>query len=76
MSVTVLPPPRLGNLGAALCEALAYLHSPASIDHEIAYLLQRRAQGDHSTETTVQLADWRAVREAQRRLVGELSEAS
>jgi len=69
-------PPYLGNLGAALCEALAYLHSPASIDHEIAHLLQAQARGDRSAETAAQLADWRAVRAAQARLVGTPTEAS
>ena len=71
MSVTVLPPPRLGNLGEALTEALAWLHSPATISHEIAFLTQQQALGDTSEATRAQLADWRAIREAQRRLLAE-----
>jgi len=71
MSVTVLPPPKLGNLGAALVESLAYLNSPARIDAEIAHHERAVAAGDSSEATRAQLADWRAVREAQRRLLAE-----
>jgi len=71
MVTTIVPPPRLGNLGEALTEALAYITSPARIDREIAHLTQLQALGDTSAGTAVQLSDWRAVREAQRRLLGE-----
>ena len=62
MSVTIVPPPRLGNLGEALTEALAWLHSPATINHEIAFLTQQIALGDRSHESAVQLADWQGRR--------------
>lgn len=71
MSVTVVAPPRFGNLGAALIEAYAWLHSPAQIDFEIAYLTQQIALGDTSEETRVQLADWRTIRDRQREMLQE-----
>ena len=69
--MTIVPPPRLGNLGEALTEALAWLHSSATISHEIAFLTQQQALGDRSHETAAQLNDWRTVKAAQRRLLGE-----
>ena len=60
----------LGKVSGQLAESLAYLNSPAAIDGEIRRLERARAEGDTSEATRVQLADWRAVREAQRRLVG------
>jgi hypothetical protein len=76
MSVTVLPPPKLGSLGEALIEAYAWLHSPATIAHEIAHLVQLQAQGDRSEAIAVQLAEWRAIRDCQRRLLGEERESA
>ncbi len=51
----------LGRVGGEIAASLAYLNSPARIDAEIA----------HHERAVAALADWRAVREAQRRLLAE-----
>ena len=61
----------LGRVGGELAESLAYLTSPARIDAEIAHHERAIAAGDTSAATAAQLADWKAVREAQRKLVGK-----
>ena len=61
----------LGRVGGAVAESLAYLNSPAAIDGEIRRLERARADGDSTEATGALLVDWRAVRAAQRRLVGE-----
>jgi hypothetical protein len=61
----------LGRVHGDLADSLAYLTSPARIDAEIAYYERAIAAGDRSPETAALLADWRAVREAQRRLLGQ-----
>ncbi len=62
--------PDLGRVGGEMAEALAWLNSPAMIAGEIARLEAALQAGDRSAATGVQLADWRAVRRAQARLVG------
>jgi hypothetical protein len=57
-------------VGGAVAESLAYLNSPAAIDGEIRRLERPQAAGDTSEATRVLLAAWRAVRAAQRRLLG------
>ena len=64
----------LGRVGGAVAESLAYLNSPAAIDGEIRRLERAQAGGDRSEATGTQLDDWRAVRVAQARLVGESTE--
>ncbi len=59
----------LGRVGGAVAESLAYLNSPAAIDGEIRRLERAQAGGDRTEATRVQLADWRAVKAAQARLV-------
>jgi putative ubiquitin-RnfH superfamily antitoxin RatB of RatAB toxin-antitoxin module len=61
----------LGRVGGAVAESLAYLNSPAAIDGEIRRLERAQAGGDRTEATRALLADWRAVREAQRRLLAE-----
>lgn len=61
--------PNLGRVGGQLAEALAWLNSPAAVAGEIARLERAQADGDNSEATRALLADWRAVRAAQRRLV-------
>ncbi len=61
--------PDLGRVGGELAEALAWLNSPATIAGEIARLEAAQREGDRSEATGVQLADWRAVRRAQAKLV-------
>lgn len=60
----------LGRVGGQLAEQLAWLNSPATIAGELARLEAAQAAGDTSPETAAQIADWRAVRDAQARLVG------
>lgn len=62
--------PNLGRVGGQLTEALAWLNSPAAITGEIGRLEAAIRDGDDSEVTRVLLADWRGVRKAQRRLVG------
>ena len=62
--------PDLGRVGGEVAEALAWLNSPALIAGEIASLETAIREGDRSEATGVQLADWRAVRRAQAKLVG------
>ncbi len=69
-------PTSLGRVGGALAESLAWLNSPGAIAGEIRRLERAIAAGDRSEATRVQLADWRAVRVAQARVVSELTEAS
>ncbi len=61
--------PDLGRVSGSLCEALAWLNSPAAIAGEIAALERAQAQGDTSEATRVLLRDWRAVRQVQATLV-------
>jgi hypothetical protein len=61
--------PDLGRVSGSLCEALAWLDSPAAIAGEIAALERAQAQGDTSEATRVLLRDWRAVRQVQATLV-------
>jgi len=61
----------LGRVGGALAESLAYLNSPAAIEGEIRRLERAQAGGDRTEATGALLVDWRAVRAAQRRLLGE-----
>ncbi len=60
---------QLGRVGGAVAESLAWLNSPAAIDGEIRRLERARADGDRTEATRALLADWRAVKEAQARLV-------
>ena len=59
----------LGRVGGQLAESLAWLNSPARIAGEIAHLETAVRAGDTSEATKVQLADWRAIRDCQRRLL-------
>ncbi len=59
----------LGRVGGEVAEALAWLNSPATIAAEITQLETAQREGDRSEATGVQLADWRAVRRAQAKLV-------
>jgi len=59
----------LGRVGGEIAASLAYLNSPARIDAEIAHLETAVRAGDTSEATKVQLADWRAIRDCQRRLM-------
>ncbi len=68
-------PSARGRVGGQLAESLAYLNSPAAIAGEIRRLERAQAAGDRSEATRVQLGDWRGVRAAQVRLLGELTEA-
>ena len=68
---TTITTTSLGRVGGELATSLAYLNSPARIDAEIAHHERAVAAGDSSEATRAQLADWRAVREAQRRLLAE-----
>ena len=61
----------LGRVGGEIATSLAYLNSPARIDAEIAHHERAVAAGDSSEAVRAQLADWRTVREAQRRLLAE-----
>jgi len=61
--------PDLGRVDHALCEALAWLNSPAAIAAEISALERAQAQGDTSEPTRVLLRDWRAIQKAQATLV-------
>ena len=62
---------QLGRVGGALAESLAWLNSPAKIAAEIAHLEAAVRAGDTSEATRAQLADWRAIRDCQRRLLAE-----
>lgn len=64
------PSSALGRVTGALAEQLAYLNSPAAIQGEIGRLEAAIKAGDTTTETRTLLADWRAVQQAQRRIVG------
>ena len=55
----------LGRVDGTLAESLAWLNSPATIAGEIARLEAAQHDGDDSEATRAQLADWRAVRQAQ-----------
>ncbi len=57
-----------GKVDDQLAESLAWLNSPAAIAGEIARLKCAIQEGDDTAETRVLLADWLAMREAQRRL--------
>ena len=59
----------LGRVDRTLAESLAWLNSPAAIAGEIARLEVLEWQGDRSDATRALLADWRAVRRAQERLM-------
>ncbi len=59
----------LGRVSGSLCEALAWLTSPAAIAGEISALEQAQATGDTTEATRVLLRDWRAVQRAQATLV-------
>lgn len=59
----------LGRVSGSLCEALAWLTSPAAIAGEISALEQAQSAGDTSEATRVLLRDWRAVQRAQATLV-------
>ncbi len=61
----------LGRVGGEIATSLAYLNAPARIDAEIAHHERAITAGDRSEATAALLKDWRAVRDAQRRLVGE-----
>jgi len=61
--------PDLGRVAGSLCEALAWLTSPAAIAGEIAALEKAQAQGDTSQATRVLLRDWQAVQRTQATLV-------
>jgi len=65
----------LGRVGGALAESLAYLNSPAAIAGELRRLERAQAAGDRSEATRAQREDWRGVRAARARLVGELTAA-
>ena len=60
----------LGRVGGELAEAFGYLTSPARVDAEIRHYAAAVAAGDTSPATAQLLADWRAIQEAQRRIVG------
>lgn len=60
-----------GRVGGDLAEALAYLNSPARIDGEIRRLERAIGAGDTSEATATLLADWRAVKAAQRGLLAQ-----
>lgn len=62
--------PDLGRVGGEVAEALAWLHSPATIAGEIASLEAAIRDGDRSEATRAQLADWRTVRRVQGRVTG------
>lgn len=68
----------LGRVDTALCEALAWLTSPAAIAGEIAALERAQAGGDTSEATRVLLRDWKAIQRAQATLVqlGDESKAA
>ena len=61
----------LGRVGGEIATSLAYLNSPSRIDAEIAHHERAIAGGDRSEATAALLKDWRAVRDAQRKLVGK-----
>ncbi len=61
--------PDLGRVSGSLCEALAWLTSPAAIAGEISALERAQAGGDASQATRVLLRDWQAVQRAQATLV-------
>lgn len=63
------PAPDLGHVAGTLCEALAWLNSPAAIAGEISALGRLQAQGDTSEATRVLLRDWRAIQRMQATLV-------
>lgn len=67
---TTMYRPDPGRVGGAMAEALAWLHSSATIAGEIARLEAAQRAGDRSEATGVLLADWRAVQRAQVKLVG------
>jgi len=71
-SAAMAPPNRttdLGRVSGSLCEALAWLTSPAAIAGEISALEKAQATGDTTEATRVLLRDWRAVQRAQATLV-------
>lgn len=59
----------LGRVSGSLCEALAWLTSPAAIAGEIVALERAQAAGDTSEATRVLLRDWKAIQRAQATLV-------
>lgn len=59
----------LGKVSADVAEAFAYLMSPAAIDDEVRRLQAAVATGDTSPATAALLADWRTIKDAQRRLL-------
>ena len=61
----------LGRIAGEVAEAFAYLTSPARVDGEIRRHEAAVAAGDTSAATAQLLADWRAIRDAQRRLFAE-----
>lgn len=61
--------PDLGRVSGSLCEALAWLNSPAAIAGEISALERAQASGDTTEPTRVLLRDWRSVRQVQATLV-------
>ena len=61
----------LGRVGGEVAEAFAYLTSPARVDGEIRIHEAAIAAGDTSPATLALLADWRGIRDAQRRLFEE-----
>ena len=61
--------PDYGRADTALCQALAWLTSPAAIAGEISALERARAGGDTSEATRALLRDWRAIQRAQATLV-------
>lgn len=67
----VVPPTttNLGRVAGQLAEAFGYLTSPAAIEGEIRHYEALVAAGDRSPATAQLLADWRAIRDAQARIV-------
>jgi len=61
--------PDLGRVSGSLCEALAWLNSPATIAGEISSLERAQASGDTTEPTRVLLRDWKAIQRAQATLV-------
>lgn len=64
----------LGRLSGDLLDSYAWLNSPAAIAGEIARLESVVRGGEATSDTHVQLQDWRAIRAAQRALLAAQGE--
>ena len=71
-SLASTPNPRqYGTVSGDLAESFAWLNSPARIHNEIATHEAAIRAGDTSPQTLAQLADWKNIRAAQKRLFAE-----